>query len=271
MPKVAAIWLILSALVWVPSAASADNKSVQLVESAGTNTVTLTAKLTNCTEATITVTAELDNMIPSSPLPLTLDAAGRKEFTVVTFTRAQRGPAGCKWHFDFRPGCRAEAKQSPYVYSLPYRGTFPVLQGPFGRFSHAKGSSDEEAIDWAMPEGTEICAARPGTVVAIKQDSDRGGPGPQFYNDDNYVLIKHEDGTVAEYAHLKLNGVVARLGDKVSAGDKIGLSGNTGQSTQPHLHFVVFNNLSGTSRKSYPLEFKGADGAAFKPQQGRAY
>ncbi len=52
-------------------------------------------------------------------------------------------------------------------------------------------------------------------------------------------MVRHVDGTVARYIHLKKNGVLVRLGNKVRQGQKIALSGNTGQTGGPHLHFDV--------------------------------
>mgnify|MGYP000197477343 CR=1 FL=1 len=56
---------------------------------------------------------------------------------------------------------------------------------------------------------------------------------------ENYVFIQHQDGSVARYFHLTHNGALVEEGDKVNTGDVIALSGNTGQSGGPHLHFDV--------------------------------
>jgi murein DD-endopeptidase MepM/ murein hydrolase activator NlpD len=91
------------------------------------------------------------------------------------------------------------------------------------------------AIDFDMPIGTPIIAARSGTVVDLEEsfrDGDRSGS-------ENFLLVEHEDGTVARYVHLTRNGALAEIGDSVTQGDVIALSGDTGRSNQPHLHFDV--------------------------------
>ena len=76
------------------------------------------------------------------------------------------------------------------IYSLPYApgNSFRVSQGYHGRFSHR--GPDEFAIDWKMPEGTEVYAAREGLVVKSKDDSNRGGPRPEFESSANCILIR---------------------------------------------------------------------------------
>lgn len=59
----------------------------------------------------------------------------------------------------------------------------------------------------------------------------------------NFVCVQHSDGTYARYFHLSRNGVRVKKGDRVAAGDILGLSGNTGFSSAPHLHFDVVDVL----------------------------
>ena len=83
-------------------------------------------------------------------------------------------------------------------------------------------------MDLAVPTGTPIRAALPGTVTASKYNA--GGYG-------YYVMIDHGNGLSTLYGHC--SKLLARVGQAVEAGDIIALSGNTGRSTGPHLHFEV--------------------------------
>ncbi|MFF5935387.1 M23 family metallopeptidase [Streptomyces sp. NPDC012508] len=86
--------------------------------------------------------------------------------------------------------------------------------------------------DFAVPVGTPVKAAGAGTVV--KAGPNGGGDGPAY---GNAIVVKHANGKYSQYAHLsKIN---VHLGQKVGAGQKIALSGNTGNSSGPHLHFEI--------------------------------
>ena len=125
-----------------------------------------------------------------------------------------------------------------YVYLLPFeQGKKCVIgQGYNGKYSH----TGLNAIDFDMKEGTKVCAARPGIVIAVKEDSDEGCKTSKCKSMANYVLIYHDDGTFASYVHLKKDGALVEPGEKIAAGQVIGLSGNTGWSSGPHLHFEVY-------------------------------
>jgi murein DD-endopeptidase MepM/ murein hydrolase activator NlpD len=126
---------------------------------------------------------------------------------------------------------------SSYVYTLPFEHKKKVflIQGYESMFSH-KG---EKALDFKVKKGTKICAARDGVVTGVRKDSDKGGLKPENISDGNYITIKHNDGSVAWYWHLQKDGVLVNEGDTVKTGQVIGLSGNTGYSAFPHLHFEV--------------------------------
>lgn len=136
---------------------------------------------------------------------------------------------------DLKRGLFVEDKS--YVYSLPfeYRKKVFLIQGYESKMSH-KG---ERALDFKVRKGTRICAARSGVVINLRSDSEKGGLKPANLSDGNYIMIRHDDGSVANYWHLKKDGVLVAVGDSVRTGQPIGLSGNTGYSAFPHLHFEV--------------------------------
>jgi murein DD-endopeptidase MepM/ murein hydrolase activator NlpD len=124
-----------------------------------------------------------------------------------------------------------------HIYNLPFRNKKRVflIQAYESSFSH-KG---ERALDFKVKKGTKICAARNGVVIAAREDSDKGGLKNENLSDGNYISIKHSDGSIAHYWHLQKDGVMVNVGDTVQTGQWIGLSGNTGYSAFPHLHFEV--------------------------------
>lgn len=106
------------------------------------------------------------------------------------------------------------------------------ISSPFGPRIHpiTKANSFHYGVDYPCPEGTPIFAIASGKVVVAKMQQGGKGLG-------NYVTLLHTDGTYSIYAHLKSRHVYQ--GDIVKAGQQIGLSGNTGDSTGPHLHFGI--------------------------------
>jgi murein DD-endopeptidase MepM/ murein hydrolase activator NlpD len=142
---------------------------------------------------------------------------------------------------------------SDIVYELPFAvGTTELVsQGYKGRFSH----QDALALDFDMPEGTAIHAARGGLVVKVEERFKEGCPQPRCQDFANEVVILHDDGTFGEYAHLRTNGALVDLGQTVVTGQLIGESGTTGFANGPHLHFSVFRQKMET-REYIPTLFR---------------
>lgn len=154
------------------------------------------------------------------------------------------------------------------VYLLPYaHGTKHfVSQGYFGRVSH----QGLYALDFAMPDGTTITAARDGVVIAVKDDSDTGGPSAAYAKDGNYIEVLHPDATWAIYGHLEQGGALVQKGQQVRAGQDIGLSGHTGEATGPHLHFAVYR-ADWTGPRSISTVFLTGLSATASIEEGGTY
>jgi murein DD-endopeptidase MepM/ murein hydrolase activator NlpD len=111
----------------------------------------------------------------------------------------------------------------------PVRGS---ISSPFGYRTHPFTGlrSFHSAIDIVIPTGTRVKSTSDGKIADTGYNSVFG----------HYVIIKHDNGYQSLYAHLSSIGV--RKGTSVAQGAAIGLSGNSGQSTGPHLHFSIFKN-----------------------------
>lgn len=87
-----------------------------------------------------------------------------------------------------------------------------------------------------MPIVSPVIAARDGEVIKVEE---RNLDGTRVLGEENVVIIKHSDGTFARYFHPTKPGALVSTGDKVAQGTRIALSGNSGASAGPHLHFDV--------------------------------
>lgn len=229
-------------------------------------------------EATVTFKCNnAKNLKASHLLPYSFEIHDlQKEFEVIRLLRDNPlKTIDCgKWEFHYKFGIPSKEKTVNYPYSLPYATSEKhlVYQSFGGKASHGKGQADEYSIDFKMPEGTVVEASRPGTVIAYRDDSDFGGDDPNLKGCENYVVIKHGDGTYGIYDHLKKNGVLVKLGQQVTAGGKLALSGATGWANLPHLHFSVYRVRDGYSNNSIP--FRMAKGKVLLPpvlKQGSSY
>jgi murein DD-endopeptidase MepM/ murein hydrolase activator NlpD len=94
-------------------------------------------------------------------------------------------------------------------------------------------------------------------VMQVESDFEKAGLDREKYGGRaNFVRVLHDDGTMGLYAHLKPEGVLVRVGQRVRQGQRIGLSGNTGFTTGPHLHFAVQVNR-GMRLVSIPFRLDG--------------
>jgi len=157
------------------------------------------------------------------------------------------------------------------LYRLPYESgkSYYVLQGYGSRLSHT--GPEEYTVDFYMREGTPVHAARGGIVAKMEESHSRGCWKGGCGKYANYIVILHDDWTTGEYYHLKQNGVLVELGDNVFAGQKIGLSGDTGNSALPHLHFGVYRAAPWGKFQSVPIRFNSVDGIVRKPRRGGRY
>lgn len=123
----------------------------------------------------------------------------------------------------------------------PFIGEYLMSQ-KFGEnlvaFYKADGNKGHSGVDWAMPIGVPILSACDGQVIFISTDIHRG-IGVTVLSDEIFKWNGKDCKLSTLYWHLKDKSVRVKVGDKVKVGQKLGLSGNTGRTTGPHLHFSV--------------------------------
>ena len=144
-----------------------------------------------------------------------------------------------------------------YRQMFPYGGESDASPRPKGRIvtglpwrmsagypSYPSGGQ-HRGLDFAIPIGTKVGAAMGGTVVTAFTGNNYNTykQGKKVFG--QYVLVKGNNGLYYRYGHLSRVGV--RAGQQIMPGDTIGLSGNTGYSTGPHLHFQVQKSTANNS------------------------
>jgi len=155
-----------------------------------------------------------------------------------------------------------------FAYLLPYRHGKRVRigQGNNGSGTH----TGINAIDFNLEIGDSVYAARSGLVTEVKENSNTGGNAPRFESYGNFIKVYHDDGTLGSYVHLKQNGSLVQKGDEIEKGQLIGISGNTGWSSGPHLHFMVTQNRNFQST-TLPIKFLNYKNELFIPLESKSY
>ena len=134
-----------------------------------------------------------------------------------------------------------------------------ISQGFYGQASH-NDSLSEYAVDFDIPMGTPVHAARTGIVMeVIDQYPDTGGVRKSDVEHANVIRILHEDGSMAVYGHLMQDSAVVTPGLWLVGGTVIAQSGNSGFTRGPHLHFAIQLN-SGMQLNSIPFQMRSANG-----------
>lgn len=195
---------------------------------------------------------------PALPARATVPAHSRTLAAYVAAAHPGRAQVFRLW-LEAVPG-DPSAKPRDIEYGYPLRtDTQRIEQGWGGGFSHTD-AENRHAVDFAVPVGTPVVAAREGVVMQLESDFDETGlDAKRDSGRANFVRILHDDGSMAVYAHLAPDGMRVRAGQRVARGQVIALSGNTGYSGGPHLHFVVQVNR-GMRLESIPFRMFGPRG-----------
>ncbi len=221
-------------------------------------------------DITLAMDVTLENAVSDVPFPRTATYPASRRTRVFSVQRVDpKAEMRYRYTYRWQIGSLHARHDDAFAYALPYAPgkTHPVIQGYDGRFSH----QGRYAIDFGMDERTPVHAARSGVVVDVEDDYEDGGLVESLKQRANLVLIRHDDGTIGSYGHLAKNGAFVRVGQRVAQGQMIGVSGNTGYSGGPHLHFEVYTLAEDLSRRTLPVRFRIEGGRAATLEEGRSY
>ncbi len=147
---------------------------------------------------------------------------------------------GCDTKPAATESCTGYGEPRDSAYVLPYAAgrQHRVSQANCSRPGDGHRGSERYAYDFAMPIGTPVVAMRAGVVTQVEESHRDGEIASKGF--DNYVVIRHDDGTHALYAHLTHDGADCELGSLIVQGQVIGRSGNTGNTNNfEHLHLAM--------------------------------
>ena len=181
-----------------------------------------------------------------------------------------RWPTGFNRH-ELRLGSVDADHDDEYLYRLPYadNASFPIIQAYSAKLSHR--GPEQFTLDFGMPVGTPVHAARDGIVVLLEDSYDVGCGDEECGRFANFVVVLHSDGTTGEYFHLAQGSARVELGEHVMRGQLLALSGNTGYSTAPHLHFGVYRTARDRGTESLGVRFVTRGGPIGAPRSGARY
>lgn len=202
---------------------------------------------------------ELRNLVSSNEVEkVYLIPQHAKQFKLTELRLIKRGASGYTYRYTSYFGdVNQHISDDDFKYDLPFKKglQFNINQGYNGSFSH----QNENALDFDMPIGTEVLAAREGIVVDIVDTNIGACLDESCKTKANYVLIYHADGSFANYAHIQYHGAKVTVGSIVNKGDVLASSGNTGYTQGPHLHFVCFLPRIG-GRETLATKFRTGNG-----------
>lgn len=226
------------------------------------------AKNTTRILQSVKIEGTIKGMESSETLPLTglLEPGETRAF--ITLTPKKATSYAYNYKYTYIQGDVTAMHNDDYVYRLPFkRGQgYLVGQGYMERPTHM----GKYAVDFNMDEGTEICAIREGIVMDVVDTNSRGCPEEKCSEYNNFISVRHEDGSIADYSHLKKKGSLVKIGDKVAAGQPIGFSGATGWASGPHLHLEVYVSRF-TGQQSVKAEYHLDKATIGIPQVNKTY
>ena len=279
MRRIASIWITLALGAcggrilqepWhAPSADCAWEVCVYALRSGGA--VVYRVRNAGPVVATVSLTFDvLQNLRATEPMPVVRVVPAGENLVLTRLTRAD-GMASIGGHpvVEIDLGSDSTVPDPDVRYALPFGGMAPrQLVAGYGSDTHL--GENFYALDFATPEGTPVLAARAGVVVEVQDGFTEGGLRPELIERANLVAVAHPDGTMASYGHLQ-PGILVSVGDSVARGQRLGLSGSTGFSGIPHLHFHVGKRLMGGMDRTIEVRLQDGEGGELDVVEGQWY
>ena len=142
------------------------------------------------------------------------------------------------------------------TWGLGQRYAIDIVISVNGKSHSGDGSKNEDYYCFGQP----LYAPGAGKVIEIENNIEDNIPGEVNGNTDlssgNYVMIDHLNGEYSILAHIQKGTVIVSVGDTVVQGQELGKTGNSGNSTEAHLHYQLQNSSNSTNSQCLPAQFK---------------
>ncbi|MEO1573753.1 MAG: M23 family metallopeptidase [Pseudomonadota bacterium] len=271
-----AVTTVITLALAAPAALGARHcsKDSVCVEARWIDDGTAAVEASNTSAFLLTVTVAVSSEIVPDGREVVMQSVPAGQTTTLsryTYTGPRQDRPRLRFSFDWDFGAANVDHDDDYLYRLPYAAErrYRVLQGYGSRFSHT--GREHYSVDFDMPRRTPVHAARDGVVVDVVEKHGEGCWEDRCRRTANYIVVLHSDGSTGEYYHLVKDGALVNVGDRVARGQHIALSGNSGHTTMPHLHFGVYEAISWGRTQSINVAFDSADGVIDKPRRGGRY
>jgi murein DD-endopeptidase MepM/ murein hydrolase activator NlpD len=168
----------------------------------------------------------------------------------------------------------ADWQTSPYLLPYSAGSSYVVDQGNCSAPGSGHRGAKRFGYDFLMPIGTNVTAARAGTVIHVEESHFDGQIAASGF--DNFAVLRHDDGSTALYGHFTHDGVIVNRGDTVEIGALVGRSGNAGNTgNKPHLHLSIQScdpvSLGTNAGATLPMNFRNTEPNPTGLAPGRRY
>lgn len=185
--------------------------------------------------------------------------ANSKKIKITELKRIKNGAYSFTWSYKYNHGDHFQKNYDrDFAYGLPYTTgkNVKIIQGYNGSSTH----QNKNAIDFDLAIGEDVIAVRDAVIIKVVDHNSKSCYREECSKYNNYIQAYHDDGTFVEYVHIKKNGSLVRVGDKIKQGDVIAKSGDVGWAAGPHLHFEIFFKRLDAENKTLKTKFKIGDG-----------
>ncbi|MFY0607391.1 MAG: M23 family metallopeptidase [Cyclobacteriaceae bacterium] len=216
----------------------------------------------------VNVEGKIKGMTASTDLPVLTLLTGNETKLITNLVPEEGKSYSYKYKYTFIIGDVTAEHNDDYVYRLPFPKGQEYLVGQ--SYNEFPTHINQFAIDFNMDEGTKISAIRDGVVLQVVDKHSKGCPNESCSKYNNYIMVRHEDGSIADYSHIQKKGALVQLGDSVKAGQVIAKSGSTGWASGPHLHLEVYV-MRFTGQESVKVEYHLDNSTIGIPKTNESY